>query len=337
MAGLGSMIGGIAGAAGSIIGSQTQAGGQEQAAQTQAQMFNKIVSQEQPFIQSGYGAVNYLDYLLGIPGGSTGGGQPGKGGQMAVGPFFSPTGGTGGAGGAGGATSYGLPAGFLTQTFSPTDFLNSPQYQFQMQQGGQATRNADTPGLGALSGAALKDLTNFNQGLASTYYGNYFNMFQEQQNNIFNRLSGIATLGQNAAGNLGTQGAALGTGIAGAQAGASASLGAGYSSAFNNLGNSAMLYNILGSQGGNSFNSDWGWTGGSPSNPDSYLSDRRLKEDIKPVGRLENGLTVYSYRMKGEQKFQVGLMSDEVEKINPDAVSTNEEGFKMVNYGKAVQ
>lgn len=67
----------------------------------------------------------------------------------------------------------------------------------------------------------------------------------------------------------------------------------------------------------------------------SFSSDRRLKEDIEPVGVIENGLTVYRYRMKGDRRFQIGLMADEVEKIAPEAVITDANGFKMVNYAIA--
>ncbi len=194
--------GAVIGAVGSNMAAGTQASAQEQAANTQQSMFNTLTSQEQPFMQAGYGATSTLNQLLG----------------------------TSAATGAGGtAEGTGLPGGYLTQTFNPTQAqLNAyPGYQFALQTGGQAVRNADTPGVGALSGPALKDLMSFNQGLANTNYSNYFNQFQTQQNNIFSRLSGIAQMGQNAAGNLGSSGTQLGTGIAQAQAGAGASLAAG--------------------------------------------------------------------------------------------------------------
>ena len=134
------------------------------------------------------------------------------------------------------------PGGQLTRSFTPQDFLNNldPGYQFQLQTGGQALRNADTPGVGALSGPALKDLMSFNQGMAATGYQNAFNRFQTQNTNIFNRLSAIAGLGQNAASNVGTSGTQLGTGIAGAQAGAAASQAGGIVGATNAIGSSGV-------------------------------------------------------------------------------------------------
>lgn len=67
------------------------------------------------------------------------------------------------------------------------------------------------------------------------------------------------------------------------------------------------------------------------------FSDRRLKTDVKKVGELDSGLPVYSYRYKGDDKPQIGLMAQDVEKVNPDAVATHPSGFKMVNYAEAVE
>ncbi len=64
-----------------------------------------------------------------------------------------------------------------------------------------------------------------------------------------------------------------------------------------------------------------------------WISDRRLKENIKPVGKLDNGLTVYSYNYKWDKTPTIGVMADEVEKVNPAAVLEHASGFKMVNYG----
>jgi hypothetical protein len=48
-------------------------------------------------------------------------------------------------------------------------------------------------------------------------------------------------------------------------------------------------------------------------------SDRRLKTDITPVGKLDNGLTVYSYRYKAGGPTQIGVMADEVAVKAPHA------------------
>jgi hypothetical protein len=66
------------------------------------------------------------------------------------------------------------------------------------------------------------------------------------------------------------------------------------------------------------------------------FSDIRLKDDVVQVGFLNNGLPVYLFRYKGEDKFQIGLMAQDVEKTHPHAVK-EVDGFKAVNYVEAVQ
>lgn len=64
-------------------------------------------------------------------------------------------------------------------------------------------------------------------------------------------------------------------------------------------------------------------------------SDKRVKKDIKPVGRLM-GQNLYEYRYKGARddgRKHVGVMAQEVEKKRPDAV-VERRGVKHVNYGK---
>jgi hypothetical protein len=63
-------------------------------------------------------------------------------------------------------------------------------------------------------------------------------------------------------------------------------------------------------------------------------SDRNLKTDIRRVGRLDNGLAVYSYRMKDGGPVEIGVMADEVQKIRPQAVHQGERGL-MVDYAEA--
>ena len=65
------------------------------------------------------------------------------------------------------------------------------------------------------------------------------------------------------------------------------------------------------------------------------FSDERLKEDIKPVGKLKDGQTVYSYRFKSDPRTRIGLLAQEVERVHPDAVATHPSGYKMVHYGRA--
>jgi len=237
------MVGAAAiGAIGSTMAADKQASAQKDAQQQQLDMFNTIQKNSQPFMTAGYGATSSLSQLLGLSGAK---------GSMVPGT--------------------GLQNGYLTQQFNPTQAqLNAyPGYQFALQTGGQAIRNADTPGIGALSGAALKDLTNFNVGAASQNYGNYFNQFQTQQSNIFNRLSSIAGLGQSAAAGVGNSGTQLGIGAAQAGAAAGASQAGGIVGASNALGGAASglgglayLNSINGSSGASGGSSTWGQSTG---------------------------------------------------------------------------
>lgn len=49
-------------------------------------------------------------------------------------------------------------------------------------------------------------------------------------------------------------------------------------------------------------------------------SDRRLKDNIEPIGKLFDGQKVYRYNLKGDDEKRIGLMAQEVEKRYPDAV-----------------
>ena len=68
-------------------------------------------------------------------------------------------------------------------------------------------------------------------------------------------------------------------------------------------------------------------------------SDIRMKENIEKVGQMANGLGIYTWDYKPEFKSiagfgkQFGVMAQEVEKVLPYAVTTTEDGYKMVNYG----
>lgn len=244
------VISGIMGSNASKSAAETQAGAAQNAAQIGKDEFNTITAQEQPFMQSGYGAQGQLNYLLGIgPNGS----QPAPatadnwGATSPIGSFTNPRGSapgswlnTGATAGTnmripigetpgvvpGGMpqTSSGLPTaasspaggyGSLLTPFTAENFRQlSPAYQFQLQQGQQGVLNGAESSQGALSGSAMKDLVDYNQGLANTSFNTAFNQYQTQQGNIYSRLSDIANRGQNAAANTGQQGTALAGSVA---------------------------------------------------------------------------------------------------------------------------
>ena len=71
-------------------------------------------------------------------------------------------------------------------------------------------------------------------------------------------------------------------------------------------------------------------------------SDIRMKENIKHIAWLPNGLPVYTYEYKEEFKdhplaghgTHTGVMAQEVELMYPNAVTTLDNGYKAVDYGQ---
>lgn len=67
------------------------------------------------------------------------------------------------------------------------------------------------------------------------------------------------------------------------------------------------------------------------------LSDARAKQDIRRIGEAENGLGIYSFKYRGSDKTEIGLLAQEVERVAPDAVRERPDGFLEVNYEAALQ
>lgn len=64
------------------------------------------------------------------------------------------------------------------------------------------------------------------------------------------------------------------------------------------------------------------------------FSDRRLKEDIEPIGGLFDGTPLYKYRYKGDATPRVGVMADEVD---PSDTIPHPSGYQMVDYGRVIE
>jgi hypothetical protein len=165
---------------------------------------------------------------------------------------------------------------YLTSQFNNTD-LNSylaPNYGFMLQQGQGANLSAANAAGGMLSGNALQGLNQFSQNYAQNAYQNAFTNYQNQQNNIYNRLSGIAGIGMqgatgtsNALLGTGTNVANLTTGIGNAQAAGTIGQAGAYGNAISNIGNLAFL-NSLGKGAGTTPTPG----GSSFTAPDIYLA-----------------------------------------------------------------
>ena len=65
------------------------------------------------------------------------------------------------------------------------------------------------------------------------------------------------------------------------------------------------------------------------------ITDIRLKQDITPPARLDNGLELYRFRYRGSDRTEyVGVMAQEVQKIEPQAVWRDRSGYLVVNYDR---
>ncbi|GAA0532462.1 hypothetical protein GCM10009097_57190 [Pigmentiphaga daeguensis] len=257
-------------------------------------MFNRLQENLQPYMQAGGQGLQGLLGMLGA--------GPGVGNSNAMSSYLT--------------TPFQFDASQLEQT---------PGYQFTLQQGLKALNNqASAQGMG-LSGAQSKGLLNFATGLANQTYGDQYNRaLQQFQANYglasdqFNRFSGLAGLGQNAAAGVGNAGMQTASNIGNlAQQGAAAQ-GSGLIGAAN--ANASTLGNL-------------GNLGMSAAGIYALLSDMRTKADIEPIGRTKKGHTLYRYRYKGDPTLQIGVMAQEVEQADPDAV-IEVNGVKYVDYSK---
>jgi len=68
----------------------------------------------------------------------------------------------------------------------------------------------------------------------------------------------------------------------------------------------------------------------------AVLSDKRAKENLKKVGKLNDGQSVYRFNYKGDPTTRIGLVAQEVERDHPEAVHQTD-GWKSVDYDEATK
>ncbi|MBR1605576.1 MAG: tail fiber domain-containing protein [Alphaproteobacteria bacterium] len=66
-------------------------------------------------------------------------------------------------------------------------------------------------------------------------------------------------------------------------------------------------------------------------------SDKRFKENIHQVGTLFNGLPVYIFNYKNDKTPLIGLIAQDVEKLKPEAVIKDKDGYLYIRYDLAVK
>lgn len=232
----------VGGAAIGLIGSSMTANAAESGAEKQYQattqgqqqqlaMFNKLNEQNLPYRSAGYGALNTLQSMM-----------PGQYQKydLTGQPVGEPLTGT----------------GELTRMFTNKD-LNAnlaPNYEFMRNQGlGAVRQNINVGGGGSNANMAA---TKFAEDYAKGAYQDALNNWRLQQGDIYNRLSGIAGIGQasqqqsNALGtNAATQISQLGVSGANALAaggmGAANAWGSGISNVGQSVGNAAIMYKLM--------------------------------------------------------------------------------------------
>lgn len=165
-----------------------------------------------------------------------------------------------------------MNSGSLTSRFTGANVMNEPGYAFGMQQGMKAIDNSASA-RGGIGGAALMAGTRYAQDYAGTKYGAAFDRDRMEKADSFNRLAGMAGVGQqiNAANSAAGQNFANNAGSN--MLGASNAMAGNAMNQGNIWGNALNQYSAYGNRRG------WGQTGGydsgvgglgSGGSPDGY-------------------------------------------------------------------
>lgn len=135
----------------------------------------------------------------------------------------------------------------FNRDFTLADFTKDPGYDFRQSEGQRGIDASAAARGGALSGAAIKAASRFNQDFASNEYQNAYNRFNNDKTQRFNRLASLAGVGQTATRDVAQMGANTASNVANNTIGAGnaqASSYIGKANAINNtastLGNFAM-------------------------------------------------------------------------------------------------
>lgn len=95
------------------------------------------------------------------------------------------------------------PGGEFSKQFSGV--IDDPGYKFRLNEGQRAVERGAAARGGLFSGASLRDLTEFSQGLASQEYGKAFDRFTGERDKNFDRVSSLLGPGYNASATIGSQ------------------------------------------------------------------------------------------------------------------------------------
>ena len=252
---------------------------------------------------------------------------------------------------------------------STESLINQQNQQAQAGQMGTAIQSGafggDRSGIAAANLSQQQELAagNIYSGIANQGYQSALGTAQQQQGvnlaagqanraALANAATGLAGIGQTAYGegaNTATTLAGLGTGAQGAALqGAQAQIGAGTLQQQTQQAQDTAQYNQFLQQQSYPFQVDQflaniaegtGALSGSTTTttqPGGFFSDRRLKHDIKKIGKTYDGQHIYSYKMHGDDRTHIGLIAQDVEKKHPEATGVSGH-YKVVDYGKATE
>lgn len=224
--------------------------------------------------------------------------------------------------------------------FTMADAQNSDAEQYAQKQAMQASQNSAAARGGLIGTNEQQSLQANAAGIGSQYQNQAFNQWLQTNQQQLNALQSVAQVGQSSATNVADTTANLTLAGANAQAagtiGSANAISGGASSLTNQLTTLGKLFgNQASTPSSGNLTVDPSGTqidpfnnlGGAATAGD--YSDRRLKKNIKRVGRTDKGLPIYTYRMKGGGPTKMGVMADEAPS---GAVSHDQHGFKMVDY-----
>jgi hypothetical protein len=249
------------------------------------------------------------------------------------------------------------PGGKFSTPFTMADATNSTAETYAQQQASMASQNSAAARGGLIGSNEQQELQTNAAGIASQYEGQAFNQWlqgRQQQINVDQSLAGeglqsasnVDSTNTNLAVGAGNAAAAGTIGSANAVSGGASALTSQLTTLSQLFGNSPTTsyttpnadgsYNNPTGGGGEGIgvNADGSGAGaelGGAATAGDY-SDRRLKTNVKRVGKTDSGVPIYSYQMKSGGPFKMGVMADELEKSNPRAVSRDMNSLMMVDY-----
>lgn len=205
--------------------------------------------------------------------------------------------------------------------FTLDDLYMDPGYQFGLNEGTRARENAASSKGMQLSGAQQKAMQRYGTDYASTKYNEAFNRRQTQLDNLYRMIAS----GQGAAAGQAAAGVPMGSQISSSITGSGDALANMYQQQGMATAGAAMAPWQATMDVGNLFASFLG-AGGK-------MSDRRVKENIRQIGKLPSGIKVYEYNYIWSGDKEIGVIAQEVLPVIPEAVGERN-GYMTVDYSR---